>query len=104
MFADEIGVSINNSKQAKDLTNRFWDILQGVMESLVSDHLDIRRTRDGSIVEGTGGQEAPTGLQQQKKRTLFSFENTTFVSSANSSLLKKKVRGRVKEALMHQDI
>lgn len=67
--------------------NRFWDLLQTVLENVISDHLNIWRSMSSEKINAEEG----TLENRQGRKTLFSFENTSFSSTSNTSLLKKKV-------------
>lgn len=58
---------------------RFWDLLQSVLENVISDHLNIWRTN----FKNEKNIENETSDQQQRQKTLFSFENTNFSSTVN---------------------
>lgn len=66
---------------------RFWDLLQSVLENVISDHLNICRTNFNDEKSNENG----TSDNQSRRKALFSFENISFLSTANTSLLKKKV-------------
>ncbi|KAI1718054.1 sec8 exocyst complex component specific domain-containing protein [Ditylenchus destructor] len=67
--------------EANVLITCFWDAMQNVLETVLGDHLDISRL-------STAKKSSEVGQVRQK--SLFSFENTSFSATANSSLLKKK--------------
>lgn len=56
-----------------------WNILQNILESVVSEHLDIWQP------DGDKGREE----RRTNTKSLFSFENTSFVANAISSHQKK---------------
>lgn len=67
------------SDQIKKWSVKMWNILQDILESVVSEHLDIwQHDSDKNRKE-----------RSNNTKTLFSFENTNFVASAISSYQKK---------------
>uniref|UniRef100_A0A915D1Q5 Exocyst complex component Sec8 n=1 Tax=Ditylenchus dipsaci TaxID=166011 RepID=A0A915D1Q5_9BILA len=78
------------------LLARFWETMQTVFETLLSNHLDICRSSNicskSNYVEGSrpAGEDGEGEQEVVHRKNLFSFENTSFSSTSNSSLLKKK--------------
>ncbi|CAD5210613.1 unnamed protein product [Bursaphelenchus xylophilus] len=80
ILAEQVGRLRNSEDYKRDVIWRYWDGMQSVMETVVSDHVDIYPMKS----------ENSTEKAVDKRKVLFRFSNTTAVSGSSGIVAKQQ--------------